>query len=618
MKKIWYLLLLSTSSIYAQTVESNQVETIYTEAIDARYAGDLAKSRNLLEQLKENNFTNEYVMTLLIEVYEEYLVNLINNKDKEVLNVAYPGIRKNIAEIWDLFPQSELIQNQGLKIAWMLGDVAMGRSMVELVLSENPNHFMANYFAGLYLFTPDTYSQSVVYFRKIAHTDRIAGKEQFIFQSSVYLGDIYLEQNQQLKALKYYYKALEIVPNIDLVAKLAVLETYQMNYTAALTFFQSIPLSVMTLELFDAYFAALWGEGSQESLVIMSHLLSQNPSQSFFSQSLIQASLGRTQKALRLLHQEEFIKKEMPGSYSALSLNLATRLGDLKEIALAKKSLGIFFYNIDQNENALFFLKDLDSSLDDDGEMTFVLGKIAQEEFDFVTAKKYFLESLTGKKDLNIYTELIKTLISLKDFPQAERYLSEAQNEISVSPVWHTMIEGFIAYSEEQLEKAESLIKEVYQQFPDDVFVNHLLASVYIKQEKYEEAEKLILHVYQMDPSIISSQNSLAYFYSSVDKNMDEALNLALKVVAEDDDLLHLDTLAWVYIVREELDQAGEIVIQIENRLNELKSHIGLEEIYVHLGVYYNRIGKEVQSKEYFETARFLNPQSKYVEKYAP
>ncbi len=618
MKKIILILLIFVANLnYAQlTIESNEVETYYTQAIDARFAGDLPKSRNILENLKENNFTNEYVMSLLVEVYGEYLTDLIKKQDSQLLKTAYPGIRDNIAEIWDMFPESSTIQENSLKIAWMVGDKEMGMIMADLTLKEDLSNLTANYFAGLYRFTPSTYINSVSYFTRAAYAPLEQGKEQFSFQSRLYLGDIYLEQKLKHKALKYYNKALDLSTTPELIAKLAVLETYRMDYKLALSFFQSIPLAIMTPELFDTYIVALWGEGSESSKTMMNFLLSQNKVNPKFAQALVQAQLGRTQRALRILDEDAFVQKELPLSYNFIKLELLNRLGQKEGLDQTKADLGKAAYYAQKSPLAEEYLLPLSRTLDTNGEIAYILGKIARENLDIDQTIKYYEESLSKNKTLYIYSELIEENLLLRNFDRVDTLIVEAQENTTIDTNWMIFMDAYIDFMKEDYVSAEQKTLEITKKLSYNNLVNNLLASIYSQQEKYDEMEVLLENQLKFDPSDLTTKNHLAYYYATVNKNLDKALVLSLSTVEEKpEEIVFLDTLAWVYTIKNNLESAQEIFTKIESKINPLDSSYSMIEIYAHLGYFYKKIENTEKSKLYFDKAFKINSQDKYLNK---
>ncbi|MGL4676914.1 MAG: tetratricopeptide repeat protein [Brevinema sp.] len=615
MKKLLLLIMILPFSLgYTQiTISSNNVEEIYTQAIDARFAGDLAKSRNLLENLKENNITNEFVMSLLVEVYGEYLTQLIQTDNKETFQIAYPGIRQNIAEIWDLYPNSETIQNNSLKISWITGDQAMGQLMVYMILTKDPFHVLANFILGMNLLTNRDYNNAIPAFKKVACADQLIKNEAYIFQARLSLGDIYLEQSEHLEALKYYRKASELNSSVDLVAKIAVLEAYRMNLQESLRLFQDIPPLLMTQELYDTYIAVSWFANSRSAL---NTLLSQKMFSSKLMDALTQAQLGRTQGALKLLEEDQFLKTELPGLYYTLQLQLLSRIGEQNGKYHAESCLGTFYYRINNLATAKFYLQNLDRNLDTEGNVAHTLALIAQKEWSYENSRNLLIESLAKKKSFRNYTDLIEIEAAFKNFSKAEQLLKELTQECELNDIWIKTLQAYIAFEKNLLPEAEQLLLEITSVLTNNHSIEIFLSSIYLEQEQYDKAEEILLKHYNYDPHNISTKNQLAYYYAITGKNLDKALSLALSIVEEEpEDIIYLDTLAWVYTIRQEYDSAQPIFQKIEEKIQTISFMPDSEELYAHLGFYYAKIKNQQLSDDYFQKGFSINPADNYIKK---
>ncbi len=613
MKKYLLLLfLLPISTTYGQlTISSNDVEKVYTEAIDARFSGDLAKSRNLLENLKENNFTNEFVMGLLVEVYGEYLNQLVQNKDQATFQNAYPGIRQNITQVWDMYPNSENIQNNGLKIALLVSDLEMGAVMAQLVLQNDPFHALANYTMGFFLTSQQNYYGAILFLKKVANAPIVSGQEQFVYQSRLYLGDIYLNSDDKLESLKYYKKATELASTLELIAKTAALESYFLNYPTAIGLFQMVPVMAMTDELYHSYIATLWLSENPDHRMLLNSLLSYQNS-SALTEALVQAQLGRTQKALEMLQNESILKESRPGLYYSIRLNLLSRIG--KQEYQTDSMLGMFYNYIKQNDKSKLHLTNLDSALDTEGSVAYTLGLIAKSEWDYDLARDYLTQSLSKQKTLSTYTELIEIEANLKNFSQAEHLISEALEELQPDPIWGELLQVCILLSQNKLEESEQKLLSLREQAPN--VIDSVLSTVYMESEQYEKAEELLIQQYNIDPYNSIIQNQLAYYYSLVGKELDKALTLALSIMEEhNEDIIYLDTLAWVYVARKDYELAQPIFDKIEEKLQNIKTISSFVDIYAHLGYFYAKIGDTQKSQEFFNKGLSINSNNRYIQK---
>jgi len=599
MRVLVYTLILSflpiSFTIHGQDEKKENIESIYTKAIDARFDGDLAKSRFLLEKLIEDGVNDEYVSSLLLEVYGEYIMNLMKKKDSKLLQTSYPGIRQNIAKIWDTYPDSETIQNKGLMLAWITGDSTMGKVMSELILEKTPHHTFANFLMGMYLFNPTNYRESERYFQKVAHTPIIPNMEKFIFQSRVYLGDIYLEQKKHQESLKYYQKAEEIISTTDLKAKLAVVETYNWNFDKAIKYFQEVPLPLMTRELFDTYITALLGENTKESITLMNYLLSQNTKNPPFAKAVVQMQLGRTQKALKLVDDAKFIHNEMTWAISYFKKRLYKRFNQTNLINKMDYQLGEFAFNIGKWGFAKKYFQELPRKSDKYGNIAYYLGRLEKNQKSYSKAVELYKEALQAPSNTNqilIYTDLIDMSMTEKDFIQAEKYLTKASEIPNIDKRWLKLMYSYLRFEEGKYKEAEKFVKEIITNHPNNIILNNFMASILMKQQKYDETEIVLTNILQKEPNNIITMNHLAYLYAITGEKLNQALELSLYTVNENsEELVYLDTLAWIYFQRNELDDAQEVFTKIEEILNKKNNYNGLEEIFDHLKKFYQKIG---------------------------
>ncbi|MGL4388394.1 MAG: tetratricopeptide repeat protein, partial [Brevinema sp.] len=319
------LFLILVSPVYSLT--ENQIEEVYSEAINLRYEGDFAKSRFLLESLYLKGVTNEYVLTVLTEVYFDYLRDLSIKKDEVTIKNAYSGIRENIAKIWDLYPSSEAIQKNAIRIAWGLGDMRFALAMSLLSLEQNPYHLIANYFVGSYHLQQSNTIYAYPYFKKASKQEVSEGNEQFIFQSREYVADINFDRGNFTESINYYEKALELASNVSIIVKLAMSHARNGDFKEAMFYFEQIPIQTLTPELFDAYIGILYFRNTPNSRSKINRLLSQQY-QEFppFSKAIAFSKLGQTQKALSFLNKDLFLPIELPWVYNTFKIELLNRI----------------------------------------------------------------------------------------------------------------------------------------------------------------------------------------------------------------------------------------------------------------------------------------------------
>ncbi|MGL4562512.1 MAG: tetratricopeptide repeat protein [Brevinema sp.] len=594
MKYFYYLVLVLFSvqtSFY--TLSTEEVEEIYAQAIDLRYQGDYSRSRFLLESLYLQGVTNEYILSVLTEVYFEYLKDLSLKKQEAIIRTAYPGIRQNIAKIWDLYPLSEQIQNNSIKIAWGIGDFNFGFAMAMSVLEKNSYHLLANYFAGLYFIQQSNTTYAYPYFKKVAKQDPSKGNEEFIFQSREYVADIDFDRTNFSEAVAYYESALEVASGIGIVVKVAMATARDGDFEKSDSYFQNIPLSALTPELFDAYMGVLYMLNTPKSIFKMNALLSKNiQNLPPFSKAIAFSRLGQTQKALSVLENDTFLVTELPQAHHTFKITLLDRFHQYCQKATSLMSIADDFVGQKKYDQALEYLRKVNADkqyLIPDQELNLALlsGETAFGMRKYQDAIGYYKDALGNiENPLALYAQLFDLYMITKNFDQAERLL----------PYFSTNKDIFSAYlyfAQKNYAKAAELMEKILPNISLNLALNNMVAAIYTELDRFDEAEQLLLMIYQKHSADPETLNHLAYLYARQKKKLDQALSFAKEAVDQEDNIAYLDTLAWVYMQRNEVDQAGDIFKIIENKLqNHVYSQDQLVEIYEHLDLYYQTIGK--------------------------
>jgi tetratricopeptide (TPR) repeat protein len=127
--------------------------------------------------------------------------------------------------------------------------------------------------------------------------------------------------------------------------------------------------------------------------------------------------------------------------------------------------------------------------------------------------------------------------------------------------------------------------------------------------ERIDEALKYLQIGRKADPDSSELNNLLAYAYALKGENLDEALKLVnLALITNPDSVAYLDTLGWIYYRMGDIDKAYSVFHQLELRLAELPKAPGIEDIYYHLGIIYENMGKIDTAIDYYRQGLKLNP----------
>lgn len=594
MHKLFIMMMLANSMLFSLSEE--KINNIYTQAIDLRYQGDYAKSRFLLESLYIDGVTNEYVLTVLSDVYFDYIADLVNKNQATIIRTAYPGIRTNLEKIWNLYPNSEQIQNNTLRISWGLGDIEFSTQMSRKAIQSNFNHMIANYFMGLYYLKESNLVFAYPYFVHVAFSEITPDNQMLLFQAKEYAGDIAYTQQNYEKALEYYISASEIAVDSKLMIKISMTYAQQQKFKKAIHYMQKISLSELNAEFFDVYVALLYFANTPSSNRVLNVLLSTNQKLPPFANAVAFSKLGQTQKALRFLSQAEFVKTELPWVYHQFNIELLKRFDSLEEQIPSFAAIAQQLYAQKQYDQAWDMILQIEQLQMDqkvnEYEILMNFANIAMSVHEYKKAADYYQKALLLTDDkLSVYANLLDAYIALKEYEKADEILNQF-------PYNNEMMKAYFYFAQKKYHQAEQCITKIIDQNSNNVLFLNFAAMLYVELENFSMAEKFLLQAYDQHPLSLPTLNHLAYLYAMQKKNLDDALRFAQEAVSMDDDIAYLDTLAWVYVQRGEYSEAGDIFQIIEEQLNNFPNN-QLIEIYEHLVFYYQNIGNVEKATAY-------------------
>ncbi len=177
-------------------------------------------------------------------------------------------------------------------------------------------------------------------------------------------------------------------------------------------------------------------------------------------------------------------------------------------------------------------------------------------------------------------------------------------------------MDAALLFGQNNPEESLKKVMELKKIMPDLPSADQFLSVLYMELDRYDVAEQIIQQLYNQDPYDLGYINNMAFLYAVINKNLDEALRLALYLVDENpDELIFLDTLAWVYTRMGEYAKAQEVFNEIEPQLEDVPA-IGLHEsIYGHLGYFYAKIGDREKSQKYFSKGLSKPYSGRYINK---
>lgn len=656
------LMLLWAGILHSQeksALSRQEIEDIYSQAVNYYYDNDIAQARFLLETLVLEGADDEYLALFLMQIYQAYIQILSYNsnpENQEVVLNSYKGIRDNILILAEKYPDSAQIADTGLSIAWQVRDAELGVRLAQNALKYNPQHTMANYILGYLALSAANYEEAIPYFEKLSLINGPSRNETYIYQSLIHLGDIYSAQNtpsSKQKALRYFTLAYnlsqeftEIPDDMLLNAKIGILQAYFLNFPKALTFFEKIPVELMQQDLLDIYLGSLLLSGDKNSIKALDLYLSQNTDLSPYAYLLRDFRRGKTQRALQSItdNSDFSVSSNFPWMLDSLHYELLRRFQMKDAMKSAALKAGTDAYCVGKKALAKRYLK-LDDFPYTNGVLLYMLGDIEDSLNNQTAALKYYEQALKYDdfREGALYAA-VQLELSRRNFSEARRLLrqyklypqeiftlkkdqiarlsDEEKQQIKIMSILYAQL--LLAEDSNNDMQAQQYVAVLRQLENDPVRFANITAGLYVDamnispgncREYLAKARQYLESVLETDPDSLDTQNFLAYTYAlqkelvpQTDADLDKALSLIENAVAEKDNIAYLDTWAWVHFMKGDAGEAQGIFTLVENELDMMPFQTKeLTEIYVHLAKFYLDQGNIKKAKQFLRLGMRLN-----------
>lgn len=125
---------------------------------------------------------------------------------------------------------------------------------------------------------------------------------------------------------------------------------------------------------------------------------------------------------------------------------------------------------------------------------------------------------------------------------------------------------------QEDYDKAIKKYYEVLKKFPDHVPSNSLLGGCLLKIGRTDESILYLQKALSLDPYLTRAKNNLAFAYGELNKNLDQAYNLAYEAFEDSPWVPHvLDTLGYIHYKRNEYELAFQYLTKAKTILELLE-----------------------------------------------
>jgi tetratricopeptide (TPR) repeat protein len=161
--------------------------------------------------------------------------------------------------------------------------------------------------------------------------------------------------------------------------------------------------------------------------------------------------------------------------------------------------------------------------------------------------------------------------------------------------------------------EAESVVREVLQQYPDDATLLFAVASLRLKQQEVDEALGLLRHLTKTHPEHITAWNNLAAILAETPAHFDEALQCIDRAIqAAGQPMANLlDTRAVILLQQGRNQEAVELLRQVLALPDG-----GDPRFHFHLAVAQQRLGEAQQARVAWRRAQELGLHQTYLTSY--
>lgn len=126
------------------------------------------------------------------------------------------------------------------------------------------------------------------------------------------------------------------------------------------------------------------------------------------------------------------------------------------------------------------------------------------------------------------------------------------------------------------------------------------MGDIYQKIGNTDSACRYYDESLRVNPDNILALNNYAYYLSEIDRDLDKAQDMALKVInVEPDNSTYVDTYAWILYKKGEYFQAKQYIDKVLNN----ESYAPSAEVYDHAAAIYGKLGDEAKAAEFSEKA---------------
>lgn len=630
--RIWLLaffsLVMPLSAVFAQSfaISDVQAEDVFSQALNYYSEGDTDRAIQMLRYLLSNGYTDQYIYYSILDMYTQKVTRLQmtgKTTDKSYFEVASEG-KKIASEAVQRYPGNKKLLYQYSSFARNLNDTQEFTRALQEILKLDDEDLFANYWMGAYLFLNKEYDKATVYFQKVVSVPQ-SGNDEFslmaLYRSYYNLGMIMNNSGNYRLGVQYLEKARTIYGrDYELIRYLAFTYAEMLETDKAIRYFSQIPEIYRSEEVAGAFAGVLFLKNDPR----LNELIMEYKDESSFINAIRYYKEGDYTNSLKQLDLH-IARNNFADFYSHYLLFQDYRaLGDTEKAAQQAFLVGNRAKEVGKFDIAVRFYKAVEENTNSIPEIYWLIGSLYDDSDKAKEAIRYYEKYLgherSGKFRIPALVRLsylyYKTGEKKKARKDIETAKKTAANNDDIYQVYY--YSGLMNIETRSFADAIRDLKKAATAMKKDARLYYFMATAQFESGLRKDAIRSLESAREIEKNSPEINNLLAYLYSLEKTNLDDALVLVNQaIIASPENIAYLDTRGWIYFQKNDFRNSFEVLRDVQELIEKKKydNEEGFDEIYYHLGMIYEKVGKPAEARKFYQTGYKINPKNGLLKK---
>ena len=240
-------------------------------------------------------------------------------------------------------------------------------------------------------------------------------------------------------------------------------------------------------------------------------------------------------------------------------------------------------------------------------ESHYYLGRIAEDEEDDWLALDHYQQVMNSREYLPAQLAAARVLNRIEGVDEAISYLQVQAAQYPEHAGQLTRIETDLLITADRMEDALERLTEALNDSPDDENLRYTRAMVAEKAGDKALMEADLRHIIERNPDNAEALNALGYSLTLMDGRLNEAEPLITRAIAlQPENAAIIDSLGWLYFRQGRINEAGPLLMDAWNRMND-------HEVAAHLGEWLWTTGNDTEARVIWKRGLELVPDSPVI-----